>query len=185
MLLHSWLNHLRQWPFPSGFRGSRRRSQRLTERFAQPTESLEARVLLTIDMDQPFSVPGGPMAQVSERFDADASYDLVTLSASGNLTVALNQGDGSWSSIESTGLGLTDGVGLAAGRVNSDPFADLAIQSADHITIAVSTGAGKFIVAQTLTPALPGQLAHSGGLTVGLTFEIGRASCRERVLQVV
>lgn len=79
---------------------------------------------------------------MSERFDANTSYDLVTLSASGNLTVALNQGDGTWSSIQSFGLGLTSGVGLGAGRVNADPFADLAIQTADNITIAVSDGEG-------------------------------------------
>ena len=170
MLLHGWLNHLRRLTLPSGFRGSRRRSQRLTEQVTQPTEGLEPRVLLTIDVDQPFSVPGGPMAQVSERFDANASYDLVTLSATGDLNVALNRGDGAWSSIQSIGLGLFNGVGLAAGRVNSDPFADLAIQSADHITIAVSNEAGEFSVTQTLTPALPGKLARSGGLPVGLTF---------------
>ena len=154
MLLHSWLNHLRRLTRPSGLRGNRRRSQRLTERVAQPIEGLEARVLLTIDVDQPFSVPGGPIAQVSERFDADASYDLVTLSATGDLTVALNRGDGAWSSIQSTGLGLSSGVGLAAGRVNSDPFADLAIQSADLIAIAVSNGVGEFTLTQTLSPAL-------------------------------
>ncbi len=170
MLLHSWLNLLRRLTLPPGFRGSHRRSQRLTDRVATPIEGLEARVLLTIDVDQPFPVPGGPMAQVSERFDADASYDLVTLSATGDLTVALNRGDGAWSSIQSMGLGLTSGVGLAAGRINADPFADLAIQSADQITIAVSNGAGEFSLTQTLTPALPGMLARSDGLPVGLTF---------------
>ncbi|MEJ7593516.1 MAG: hypothetical protein WKF77_18400 [Planctomycetaceae bacterium] len=101
MLLHGWLNQLRQWTLPSGFLRSHRRGQRLTERVGQPIEGLEARVLLTIDVDQPFSVRGGPIAHVSERFDADASYDLVTLSATGDLTVALNRGDGAWSSIQS------------------------------------------------------------------------------------
>ena len=170
MQLHSWIKYLRRLPVPSGFRRRPRHSQRLTERIARPTEEFETRLLLTIDVDQPFSVPGGPIAQASERFDANASYDLVTLSATGDLTVALNQGDGSWSSIQSTGMGLTSGVGLAAGRINSDPFADLAIQSADKITIAVSNGAGEFTATQTLTPALPGQLGRSGGLPVRLTF---------------
>ena len=107
---------------------------------------------------------------MSERFDADAGYDLVTLSATVDLNVALNRGDGAWSSIQTMGLGLSSGDGLAAGRINSDPFADLAIQSADQITIAVSNGAGESILTQTLTPALPGQPARSGGLPVGLTF---------------
>ena len=92
---------------------------------------------------------------MSERFDADAGYDLVTLSATVDLNVALNRGDGAWSSIQTMGLGLSSGDGLAAGRINSDPFADLAIQSADQITIAVSNGAGESILTQTLTPALP------------------------------
>ena len=170
MLLNTWINQLRQSSLVSKFRTNRRRSQRNAGNAGYSPEPLEERLLLTVDVDQPFSAPGGPIAQVSERFDSNASYDLVTLSASGNLTVALNQGDGAWSSIQSPGLGLTSGVGLAAGRVNSDPFADLAIQTDDNVMIAVSDGAGSFSVTQTLTPATSGQLARSVGLPVGLTF---------------
>ena len=147
-----------------------RRRKLLSHRVARPTESLESRVLLTIEVDTPFGASGGPLAQVAERFDANATFDLVTLSATGQLTVALNGGDDVWSSIQTMSLGLTSGVGLASGRINSDPFADLAIQSADGISIALSDGLGGFSISQTLTPALAGQLARSSGLPVGLTL---------------
>lgn len=128
--------------------------------------------MLTIALDQPFSAPGGPVAMVAERFDANAGLDLVTLSADGRLTVALNEGDDAWESIQSIDLGLTTGYGMTSGLVNSDPFTDLAIQTADEISIAISDGAGHFTVTQMLTPAAAGQMARSGEIPVGLALGV-------------
>ena len=168
MRLNTWLQAFRRAAVFGGNSLVLRRRKVLNDRIAQPAESFESRVLLTIDVDSPFGSPGEPVAQAAERFDSNATLDLVTLSATGQLTIALNGGDDAWSSIQTISLGLTSGYGLASGRVNSDPFADLAIQSADGITIALSDSAGGFSVSQTVTPAMAGQMAGNGGLPVGL-----------------
>ena len=126
MLLNTLMRTIRRIAGGSRFTSqSRRRRDPWNTGLDQSTESLEPRVLLTIDVNQPFLAPGGPIAQVSERFDANASYDLVTLAADGRLTVALNGGSGAWGSIHTLDLSLGNAAGLTSGRINSDPFADL------------------------------------------------------------
>ena len=171
MLLNTLMRTIRRIAGGSRFTSqSRRRRDPWNTGLDQSTESLEPRVLLTIDVNQRFLAPGGPIAQVSERFDANASFDLVTLGADGRLTVALNGGSGSWSSIQTLDLGLGTSAGLTSGRINSDPFADLVVQTTRGLKVLLSDGAGGFTVSQTLTDALPGQFARSGNGPIGLTL---------------
>jgi RHS repeat-associated protein len=146
------------------------RRRRTDERTARPFDWLEPRLLLTVNPDQPIDAPGGPLAQVSERFDANDSLDVITLSASGQLTVALNGGNGTWRSLETLDLQLSGGSGLAVGRINADGAADLAIQTPDGIAIALGDGQGRFEISSMLTPALPGQLSPGVGQPVQLTL---------------
>jgi RHS repeat-associated protein len=151
-------------------RMSSARRRRTDDRTARPFDWLEPRLLLTVNPDQPIDAPGGPLAFVSERFDANSSLDLITLSASGELTVALNGGDGTWRSLETLDLPLSGGSGLAVGRINADGAADLAIQTPDGIAIALGDGQGRFEVSSILTPALPGQFSPGSGQPVQLTL---------------
>ena len=84
MSLDTWMKSVRWFAVDGRSKAvSRRRRDQWKKGLAEPAESLEPRVLLTIDVDQPFAAPTGPIAQMAERFDANGSVDLVTLSADG------------------------------------------------------------------------------------------------------
>ena len=124
--------------------------------------------------DQPLPTGGAPIDVATGLVNADGFTDLVTLTNDGQVTVALNAGDDRWGSVSTIDLhslaaGSWTANGFALSLFNSDPFADLAVQSSDGVRVFVGDGAGGFSFA-TMLPALSsGDFAPAGGGRVGLT----------------
>ena len=102
------------------------------------------------------------------QFDANPSYDLAVLNASGSLTIATNGADGTWQSRLTTDLGVGPLHGLELSLVDDDPLPDLILQGPDNLFVALNDGSGNFSVTQTLTPFSPGALSPIAGDQLGL-----------------
>jgi RHS repeat-associated protein len=135
-------------------------------RCLQPrAEVLEGRILLSLSAlpNQPVPTGTAPLDVQLGRIDANNTLDMAILGADGRVTVALNNGDNYWHSVQTTTLVASPADGLALGRFDASQFLSLAVQTPNAITLAHGDGFGHFSVAQTLTPEAPGSLAPSGG----------------------
>jgi YD repeat-containing protein len=139
-------------------------------------ERLEDRRMLALASlpDQALAVGGEPVAVAVGPVDRDAWQDLVSLSADGRLTVAINGGSGSWSRVAVSDLGLAaDGVhGLALGLIDDDSLLDAVIQHAAGITVARGDGTGRFAPLQTWRPDDATTLVPEAGGRVGLAVTL-------------
>jgi hypothetical protein len=139
-------------------------------------ERLEDRRMLALASlpDQALAVGGTPVAVAVGPVDRDAWQDLVSLSADGRLTVAINGGSGSWSRVAVSDLGLAaDGVhGLALGLIDDDSLLDAVIQHAAGITVARGDGTGRFAPLQTWRPDDATTLVPEAGGRVGLAVTL-------------
>jgi Bacterial Ig-like domain len=140
---------------------SRRRS-----RFFRPSlEFLEERLLPTFNMpsqtlptsQQPLDVELGHIASSSSFLDE------AILGSDGKVTIALNNGNGYWRSVQTVNLGIGPADGMALTPLGTDAFADLVIQGPNGIYVVKGNGAGGFTLVQTLSPEPAGDLAPSGG----------------------
>ena len=148
---------------------SRARTRRLrtagrrhTTRLPQ-LEQLEPRLMLAISSPPttPLATGPQPLALQLGPLDANASLDLLALSALGQLTTALNAGDGRWQSAHTADLGLGPLAGLKLTNFDSDAYRDLILQGPNSISVALGDGSGQFTPHQTITPGPPGSLAPS------------------------
>ena len=148
--------------------------------------------------DQTLLVGGTPVAVAVGQVDRDAWADLVSLGADGRLTVAINGGDGSWSRLAVSDLGLAaDQVhGLALGLIDDDLLLDAVIRHDAGITVARGDGTGRFAPLQTWhpddagsSPALDSGLStldSAPGLAVTLlALDSRRSTLRSDVIAVL
>ena len=114
-------------------------------------EPLEPRLMLTVASDPDQLLPTGdvPLAVELGPINTDASVDLVTLSADGQLTVAFNDGADHWQDVTTTDLLLGPLVGMQLAPVDRDAYQDLILQGPDSIHIALGDGTGKFTLHST------------------------------------
>ena len=110
---------------------------------------------------QPLALQLGPL-------DANASLNLLAWSALGQLTTALDVGDGRWQSAHTADLGLGPLAGLKLTNFDSDAYRDLILQGPNSISIFLGDGSGQFAVHQTITPGPPGSLAPLGDILLRL-----------------
>ncbi|MFN0127301.1 MAG: Ig-like domain-containing protein [Verrucomicrobiales bacterium] len=103
-----------------------------------------------------------PLDLATADFDGDGRSDLVSVdAATGILTVALNENETTWRSVEQVDLGLGAIHGLVTGDFNGDGKADVLLRGATSVFLVVGDGTGTLTLNATLTPAgltpLPGQ----------------------------
>jgi RHS repeat-associated protein len=155
-------------------RTSKRRSRttgpRLSSFFRPRVEALEDRVLLSLAAPPNQLLPTGqkPLDIQIGRIDNDPTVDLAALGSDGKVTIALNNGDNYWHSVQTYDLGIGPANGLALAPLGTDRFPDLVVQGPNSLTLARNDGTGRFTVVQTLTPGSPGSLAPAGGGRVGM-----------------
>jgi len=118
----------------------------------------------------PFATSDQPVEVRSGILNNDPYPDLATLSASGELTVALNGGDDTWSSIQTTNLGLGPLNGMELARLDADVDSDLIVQGPDAISVLHNDATGQFSIAQTIDAPVAGSFAPSDGGHVGLAI---------------
>ena len=109
-------------------RQQRKRLARLRSRNSL-FEPLEPRQMLTVAADpvQPLPTGAGPLEVKLGPVDAGQRDDLVALSADGHLTVALNQDDNRWQSIQTTNLGLGPLNSMELTLIDANPFSDVVV----------------------------------------------------------
>ena len=147
------------------------RRRRRTPALHWAIEALEDRVMLSAASapDQPLTTAQQPVAVELAPVDSDSLIDLVALSSDGSLTIAINGGDDSWNSVQTTDLGLGPLNGLDVAPLNlADFFADVIVQGPDSISVLLSNGAGQLALVQTITPVALGTLAPAAGGRVGM-----------------
>ena len=77
------------------------------------------------------------------------NIDLATLGSGGQLTVALNGGDDTWASIQTTDLGVGSLNGMELGRFDPDGDSDLIVQGSDAISVFDNDGNAQFSLSQS------------------------------------
>ena len=129
-------------------------------------EPLEDRRVLALAAppDQPVFTSAPPLDLRLGLLNADTRMDLVALNASGSLTVALYQADDTWQSAQTTPLGLSAAVhGMELLLLPGDPLTDVAVQSADSLTMFKSNGAGGWTLHASLSSPAPNSFAPADG----------------------
>ncbi len=109
-------------------------------------ESLEERRCLAIASppSQPLAVADEPIAITSGLIDSDPAIDLVSLSRTGQLSVARNGNNGTWTSVESFELGLSPTFGMVGSSLNDDAYLDLVVIGSSSARVLFGDGAGRF-----------------------------------------
>lgn len=106
----------------------------------------------------PYPVGSGPRGVVVADFNGDGKLDLATSNiASGNVSILLGNGDGTFQAAVNFDSGLTNPVALATGDFNNDGKLDLAIFQAGApstlttgaLSILLGKGDGSFQAAKT------------------------------------
>ena len=115
------------------------------------------------DPNQPLLTAAQPLAVQLGLIDSNDTVDLVALSASGLLTVALNAGNDHWQSSSTIDLALGPMAGMKLSHVDRDLFSDLVLQGPNSVSVALGNGSGQFTLHDTFPSASPGTLAPSGG----------------------
>jgi hypothetical protein len=115
------------------------------------------------------SVANASIDVLASPLDSNLSNDLISLSAAGDITVALNRGNDTWIDSQSIDLGLGPLNGLTTAPLNFDLFPDLIVQGPNGLAVALGDGAGSFTIGQTISAPVAGSFAPSGGGRVGLT----------------
>jgi RHS repeat-associated protein len=117
----------------------------------------------SLQLDPALPTGPSPIAVQVGLIDSNTTPDMAVLGATGQLTVALNNGNNYWGKVQTVDLGLNPANGMVLGRFSSGPFNDLAVQGANGIFLERGDGIGDFARVQTLTPVAPGALAPSTG----------------------
>lgn len=141
-------------------------------RFFRPSiDLLEDRVLMTLGVlpNQTLPTSQQPLDVQLGQINNDSFLDMAVLGADGKVTVALNDGNGSWSAVQTIDVGLGAANGMALTRWDGDPYLDLLIQGPNGISVLTGDGAGGFDLTQTISPTAAGTLAPSGGGHVQMT----------------
>src|SRR5262249_46425990 len=134
-------------------------------RFFKPAiEGLEDRILMNVaplgatlpTSQNPLDVQLGPITGTS-------FLDMLVLGADGQITEALNNGQGSWASVRTIDLGIGLSNGMSLTRWDADPFLDVLVQGPNGISLARGDGTGNFTLSQTVTPEPAGSLAPGTG----------------------
>ena len=161
--------HTRKNKRPAVSKRTRKRLAKLRSRQSQ-IESLEQRQMLTVASDPAHSFASGnqPLDIKLAPIDAGTRDDLAAISTSGELTVALNQDDNSWQSIQTTSLGLGPLNGMELTVFDFGPFSDVIVQGPDSVSLLTGDGTGQFALGNTVTPGAAGTLAPSGGGRIGM-----------------
>lgn len=120
--------------------------------------------------DEPFFAGDQPLEVRAGILNGDPHLDLATISASGDLTIALNGGDDTWSSVQTNPLGLGALHGMQMERLDADVDSDLVVQGPDALFVLNNDGDGNFTLAQTIQATVPGVFAPSDGGRVGLAI---------------
>src|SRR5262249_22956360 len=126
-----------------------RKNRRPGDRGRRPglaLEPLEDRILLTLSSPLDSVLPTGrsPVDVRLGLLDGDNRVDMAVLGADGDLTVALNNGNNTWRSVDTTRVASGPAAGLALGRFGTRGVLDAVVQGADSITLARGDGAGHF-----------------------------------------
>ena len=109
-----------------------------------------------------YSVGTNPMAVVVADFNGDGKQDIaVANSGSGNVSILLGNGDGTFQAAVNFDAGMAKPSSLAAGDFNNDGKPDLAVfQPGSAVSILLGNGNGTFQAPKTLAlTALSSQLA--------------------------
>ncbi|MCA9214985.1 MAG: VCBS repeat-containing protein, partial [Planctomycetales bacterium] len=126
--------------------------------------------MLTVSSDPIQPLPTGDHTVDIEVgiIDTGELFDLASINTNGELTVALNGGDNTWSARSTNDLELGPLNGLNLTLFNNDPFVDVIVQGPDSISFVKGDGTGAFVVTDTIAPTAPGSLAASSAARVGL-----------------
>lgn len=117
-------------------------------------------IVVQASLDEALATVANPVVVRLGDFNGDVHQDAAIVSSSGQLTVALNGGDGTWRTRQTTLLTSGSVLGMEVSLVNGDAAPDLILQTPDQLLIALNSGTGLFTVAQTLTPFPPGEMAR-------------------------
>ncbi len=155
------------WGLTPSLRGSQARAAE-QRRAALAFEKLDPRQLLAGDfglvvqanLNQVLATVANPLVVRLADFNGDVHQDAAIISSTGQLTEALNGGDGTWRTRQTTALASGPVLGMEVSLVNSDAAPDLILQTPDHVLIATNNGAGLFTITQTLSPFPPGEMAR-------------------------
>lgn len=126
------------------------RYQRSKQTRASFIEKLEDRHLLAVASppNQTLTIADDPIAITSGLIDNDPNSDMVALSRTGQLSVALNARDGSWRSVSTIDLGLNAALGSVLGMtgssLNGDAYLDLVVIGPTSARVLYGNGNGSF-----------------------------------------
>lgn len=97
------------------------------------------------------STASNPLSMASADFDHDGKQDVVVASTSSTVLVHFGNGDGTFSTGVPYTSGGTDVVGVAAGDMNGDGWADLVLANytTNNISIRLNSHDGTFAAANT------------------------------------
>jgi len=138
--------------------------------------------------DQALPIGTTPVAVAVGRVDQDAWPDLVSLGTDGRLTVAINGGDGGWSRLVVSDLGLDAGGtahGLALGLIDGDELLDAVVQHDAGITVARGDGTGRFAPLASWRSGDAGAFVPSDAARVGLAVTLVNADFAADVIAVL
>ncbi len=137
-------------------------------------EHLEDRRLMAVASPptQALPVADEPIALASGLIDNDPISDAVSLSRTGQLSVALNANDGSWRSLTNVDLGLGSSFGMTGSLLNGDAYLDLVAIGSTSARVLFGDGAGSFRLGPELTAPAGGRWAPTDNdlttATIGL-----------------
>ena len=144
----------------------RRQRRRFEELLSRTTdfEALEPREMMTVASSPAHTLPAGsgPLEVKPGPIDTGERADLVALSTDGRLTVALNNDDNRWQSIQTIDLQLGTLHGMELALIDSGPHADVVVQGHDSIYLLRGEGTGQFTLADAVS-GTPGAMAPAGG----------------------
>jgi len=138
--------------------------------------------------DRALPIGSAPIAVAVGRVDQDAWPDLVSLGTDGRLTVAINGGDGGWSRLVISDLGLDAGGtahGLALGLIDGDELLDAVVQHDAGITVARGDGTGRFAPLASWRSGDAGAFVPSDAARVGLAVTLVNADFAADVIAVL
>ncbi len=135
-------------------------------------ESLEPRRVLAISAipNQPLPVAPLPIALESGLIDNDPAIDLVTLSSSGQLSIALNATNANWRSVTNLDSRIGAAFGLAGGVLDSNSSLDIVAIGDNAARVFYGDGTGGFTPGAGLSAPAGGRWRPTDGGRAGATL---------------
>jgi hypothetical protein len=96
-----------------------------------------------------FSAGSGPVSVVTGDFNGDGRLDLAVTNGSGNVSIFLGNGDGTFQSPVNYAVGTGPGLGIAAADFNGDGKLDLVVANngSNNVSVLLGNGDGTFRMA--------------------------------------